>query len=135
VPAGSPATVLEAESAQLRGAVVSRAVAGYTGTGFVDYLNATSDYVQWSVNVPTAGAYSVGFRYANGSAADRPLELAVNGLVVQSRVALPVTGAWTNWRSASALVTLAAGANTVRLTAVGFSGPNVDSLTVTAATA
>jgi carbohydrate binding protein with CBM6 domain len=104
--------------------------AGYTGTGFVDYINASGDYIQWTVSVPTAGSYMLDFRFGNGDATNRPLELRVNGGVANSSLAFPSTGTWTNWSLASAPVSLNAGTNTIRLTAIGSSGGNIDSLTV-----
>ncbi|MBC8082357.1 MAG: T9SS type A sorting domain-containing protein, partial [Hymenobacter sp.] len=70
-------------------------------------------------------------RYANGSAANRPLRLEVNGAVVNAGLAFAPTGAWATWATASAPATLNAGPNKVRLTATGSNGPNVDYLTVT----
>ena len=64
---------------------------------------------------------------ASGS---RPLELKVNGAVVAPHLLFPRTGAWTTWSTASVVTTLKAGDNTIRLTATGASGPNVDALTV-----
>ena len=43
----------EAEDAVLSGAVVASNQGGYTGTGFADYLNASNDYVEWTVNMPS----------------------------------------------------------------------------------
>src|SRR5204863_6140716 len=40
--------IYEAENAVLSGAVVSNTKAGYTGTGFVDYINASGDSVTWT---------------------------------------------------------------------------------------
>jgi endoglucanase len=136
-PPQTPATPaapfkVEAESAALRGAVASAARAGFTGAGIADYLNDRGDYVRWTVDVGAgaAGAYDLAFRYANGSAADRPLELKVNGAVAAPAVSFAPTGSWTTWKATSATVTLAAGSNVVQLTAVGASGANVDSLAV-----
>ena len=47
---------LEAEDAQLSGAVVATNASGYSGTGFVDYLNPTGDYVEWSADIPKAAS-------------------------------------------------------------------------------
>lgn len=127
--AGS-ATLYEAESAVLVGAVVSNIHTGYTGTGFVDYVNATGDYIEWTVSVPAAGSYTLDFRYGNGGTTNRPLELRVNQIVVNGSLAFPSTGTWTNWTISSAPVSLNAGTNVIRLTAIGSSGSNIDSLTV-----
>jgi uncharacterized delta-60 repeat protein len=121
----------EAEQARLSGAVVSRAHAGFTGGGFVDFRNASGDFAEWTVNAPSAGVYWLTFRYANASAADpRAMRLDLNGRTI-TNTAFPTTGAWTAWRDTSAQpVSLPAGTSRVRLTAIGHSGPNIDSLTV-----
>jgi hypothetical protein len=85
------------------------------------------------------GAYDLTFRFANGGATDRPLELKVNGTVVRPALSFPrsnFSGAgWSDWRTVTVSVPLIAGANTVRLTAIGQSGPNLDALTVRPAVA
>ena len=124
------ATTLQAENATIAGAVVSAIHAGFTGTGFVDYVNPSGDYIEWIHGAPAAGMYSIEIRYANGGSADRPLELRVNGSVVNSHVSFPPTGIWPNWTTVSASVPLVAGPNAIRLTAVGFSGPNIDAVTI-----
>jgi uncharacterized delta-60 repeat protein len=127
-PAGT--RTYEAEQARLRGAVVSRAHPGYTGSGFVDFRNPSGDFAEWTVDVPSAGVYFVGFRYANASATDtRPMRLTVNGRA-PATVTFPPTGAWKAWAETFAPVSLPAGASKLRLTATGRSGPNVDSISL-----
>ncbi len=124
---------LEAENAVRSGAVVSTQHSGYTGTGFVDYLNPTGDYVEWTANVPTAGAYALSFRYALQSAQARQLAIRVNGTLVNSALTFPPTISLTSWTYVSLTANLQAGANTIRATATGTSGPNLDHLRVSAA--
>lgn len=126
----APQTLYQAEDATLSGVVVGRDNSGYTGSGFADYQHADGDYVQWTVQAPTAGTYTLQFRYANASFTDRPLALSVNGGGAQN-LSFPSTGWWTTWSVVGRTVTLAAGANTVRLTATGASGGNIDWLGVT----
>jgi hypothetical protein len=123
-------TVYQAESAVLSGAIRSSADGGFTGSGYADYTNASGDYVRWSVTNQTAGTRTISVRYANGGTTDRPLELRVNGVVVQSRVSFASTGSWTTWRTVSLTVNLNSGVNTVQFTAIGASGANLDSLTL-----
>lgn len=123
-------TVFQAESATRSGAVVASNQSGYTGSGFVDFTANSAQYLQFDVSVPSAGTYSLDFRYALGASSSRAMQLAVNGSVVSSAFSFPPTGAWTTWRVATAQASLNAGANTVRLTATGQSGPNIDALTV-----
>jgi hypothetical protein len=120
----------EAEAAMLSGVTVSRSHAGYTGNGFVDYRTASGEFIEWTVTADAGGTHVLEFRYANGSSSTRPLELKVNGVVAVARLAFDPTGAWSTWRTVSQPVTLAAGPNRVRLSSVGSSGPNVDSVTV-----
>jgi len=122
----------EAENAAYYGAIFSKQNRGYTGTGYIDYQHNSNDYIQWTVNVPTSGPYLLGFRYANGSWHDRPLQVKVNGITVNTGLSFPRTGKWTNWKYSQFVTNLNAGKNTIRLTAIRFSGPNIDNLQIMA---
>ncbi|WP_030898419.1 carbohydrate-binding protein [Streptomyces sp. NRRL F-5126] len=126
----TPGTTYQAEDATLSGAVVGRDNSGYTGSGFADYQHADGDYVEWTVQAPAAGTYTLQFRYANASFTDRPLAVAVNGGDAHT-LSFPSTGWWTSWSVVGTTVTLNEGANTVRATATGSSGGNIDWLGVT----
>ncbi len=89
----------EAENALLSGPVVAKNYSGYTGTGFADYINLTGDFVEWTVTAASAKSYSLTFRYANGSAASRPLKIVVNGVTVNAGLAFPPTGSWQTWNT------------------------------------
>ncbi len=121
--------IYEAEDAALSGCVVSNVIDGYTGTGFVDYLNPNNDYIEWTVNVGTLRQYELQFRYGLESG-DRPLEIKVNGQIVESGLSFPATGSWSTWETVSTVQILNAGINTVRATAIGYSGANLDHLKV-----
>jgi hypothetical protein len=129
--AAATTLIREAEDAALSGAVKASDRAGFTGSGFADYINASNDYVRWSVSAASAGKYTLKFRYANGSTASRPLAIKVNGTTVSASLAFPPTGSWTTWSTVSLDASLIAGANTVQATAIGSSGANVDNLQVT----
>src|SRR5687768_14375337 len=73
------ASVYEAEAAEVSGASVSKAYGTFTGAGFVDYRSAAGEFVEWTVNVPSAGTHTLEIRYANASSSARPLELMVDG--------------------------------------------------------
>ena len=126
----SAGVTYEAEAATLSGAVVASNQAGYTGSGFADYINASNDYVEWTVNVANAGTHALDFRYANGGSANRPLSVSVNATVVNASVAFNPTGTFHTWATTTLNVTLPAGVVKIRATATGASGPNIDSLTV-----
>jgi chitodextrinase len=79
-----------------------------------------------------AGSQTLTFRYANGTSANRPMTVAVNGTVAAAGVAFNATANWDTWADKAVTATLAAGRNTIRATATTANGgPNVDRLTVT----
>jgi hypothetical protein len=120
----------EAETALLGGGVVTSTLhAGYTGSGFADYQNNGTGFIEWTVNVPTAGTYNLNIRYGNGGTGDRPMSIQVNGSTVVSSMSFPVTG-WTSWTVRTQSVTLPAGTVRIRATELP-NGPNVDNLVVT----
>jgi glucose/arabinose dehydrogenase len=121
----------EAETAARGGGVLVSALhAGYTGAGFADYQGNGTGFVEWTVNVPSAGTYTLNIRYANGGTGDRPMAIAVNGTTVVSSMSFPVTG-WTSWTVRTQSVSLPAGVVRIRATELP-NGPNVDNLVVTA---
>ena len=121
----------QAEQAAAVGPTFSSAHPGFTGRGYLDYQHAAGDYIEFVVDAAGPGAYALDFLYANGGATARALELRVDGQVLDEGLSFAPTGAWRNWATVTRTVLLAPGRHTVRLTAVGQSGPNLDALTVT----
>jgi pectate lyase len=102
--------------------------AGFTGAGFANTDNVLGSGVDYKINA-SAGSATLLVQYASTS--DRPANIIVNGVVVKS-LSMPSTGAWTTWTSVSTSITLASGANTIRLEATTASGlGNIDYITVT----
>ncbi|MBB5868151.1 hypothetical protein F4553_001530 [Allocatelliglobosispora scoriae] len=131
VAAAPPATVYQAENATISQGLVESNWAGYTGTGFVNVDNAVGSYVQWSVVPAAAGSTGLTIRFANGTTANRPMSITVNGTVVSANQAFNATGAWTTWSEVTVNATLTAGTNTVRATSTSATGgPNLDKLTL-----
>ena len=81
------------------------------------------------MEVPTAGRYILDFRYANGSRNARPLRITLDGLQHYGHEPFEPTGSWSTWRTVSQLYFLSPGVHTVRLSSIGSSGANLDSLT------
>jgi polygalacturonase len=132
--ATTPGTRYEAEAATISQGAVESNHAGYSGSGFVNGTNAVGPYVEWTVNAAAAGPATLVFRYANGTTTNRPMDVAVNGTLVRDEQPFAATGGWTSWATVSLPVTLAAGANTVRVTATTANGgPNLDYLEIPAA--
>lgn len=84
---------------------------GYTDAG---------DWLDYKVNVQTAGTYNVDFRVASQTLGGS-IELRKDGAVLGT-VTVPVTGAWQTWATVSTTVELAAGEQTLRahIAAPGF---------------
>ncbi len=122
-------TDYQAENATISQGTVATNHLGYTGTGFVDYTNVAGSYVQWTVNAAAAGTVTFEIRYANGSTANRPMDITVNGALVADELAFNPTANWDTWADQTFSTALTAGTNTVRATATTANGgPNVDRL-------
>jgi hypothetical protein len=118
----------QAEDAEYVGPVEVANQPGYNGAGFLDYSNASNDYIKWNVYVPADGTYALTFRYA--LTANRPLKLSINDIMRLASVSFPITGAWSNWGSYTVNQALVEGANSIMLTAIGSSGGNFDEMTI-----
>ncbi|HEV2545696.1 MAG TPA: carbohydrate-binding protein [Methylobacterium sp.] len=112
------------------------------GDAYVDFgglngnFNAGSgEYLQWTFAVPAAGTYDLAFGYAfsSASASNRPMRLEVNGQIWDRLFDFQTTGNNAVYSEAVTRVHLEAGTQTVRLTATGFSGPNLDYLEIRSA--
>jgi glucose/arabinose dehydrogenase len=130
-PAQAAPTRYEAENATIVQGAVESNHAGFTGTGFVNLDNVVGSYVEFTVNAPTAGNYEVRFRYANGTAVERPMDIAVNG-GTSTGVNFPSTTVWTGWTEKAVTVPLIAGSNKLRATSsTANGGPNLDRISTT----
>ena len=117
----------EAEEALLTGPSISIQHAGFTGDGYADYGPNLGEYIEWTVNAPVDGFYSIAFRYALDDD-PRPLLLTLN-VANETTIEFPPTNAWTNWALTNPIeIELEAGTNIVRATAANNVGANVDSL-------
>ena len=102
---------------------------GATGSGLLDFQNPTGDWIEWTVPAATDDLETIAFRYALGNS-PRPLELQVNGVVIDPSLNFPSTAGWTDWQLVEVEVPFLEGDNSVRITAIGQSGANFDALIV-----
>jgi hypothetical protein len=109
------------------GPVSATTFLGFSGAAYVDFQNASGDYLEFTTAVPVDGIYKVTFRYANGGSTSRPLKITVNGVTVKAAYDFPPTGSWTTWLTLTLNLPLPVGGK-VRLTAIGSSGGNFDYL-------
>jgi endoglucanase len=121
----------QAENATISSGLVESNHAGFTGTGFVNYDNVVGSAVEFTVTAPSAGSATLTFRFANGTTANRPMDISVNGSLAVDELSFPGTGAWTTWQTRTTTVNLTAGTNKIKATATTSNGgPNVDRLDV-----
>ena len=84
---------------------------------------------EYTVSVPSAGTYSLEFRYADGGM-NRRMNVSVNGTVVHASSVFPMTGSYRTWSTKVLTATLPAGTSKIRLSATTDSGGLHDHLKV-----
>ncbi len=137
-PAG---TVYEAENATLAGgAKTNTNHANYSGTGFVDGMEAVGASVSFAVTTSVAGTYNVRLHYANAlnslnQQATQTIGIYVNGTRVK-QTKMPDLGTWDLWGDVTDTLTLNSGSNTVKYQydSGDTSHTNLDYIQVTKAT-
>ncbi|MEU0572075.1 carbohydrate-binding protein, partial [Nonomuraea sp. NPDC005983] len=121
----------EAEDATISQGVFENSHAGFSGTGYVNGDNVAGAFVEWAFPASAAGTATVKLRYANGTTANRPSAIAVNGTTVFASRDYAGTGTWDTWASDTFTVPVNAGTNTLRATATTANGnPNLDYIDV-----
>jgi glucose/arabinose dehydrogenase len=120
--------VYEAEKATFQGAGIAKGNSGFYGKGFVDFTQDDQAFIEWTIDVKTPGQHHLFFRYALKG--NRRLKLLVNGSSVAKPLPFSDTGGWIVWKDQAAEAVLKKGANTIRLEAIGQSGPNIDALRI-----
>ena len=120
--------VIQAETGTLVNAS-SKTDHGYTGTGYVDFVNTATDAsVTLNVSVATAGCYDVNLFYAGIE--DRPMDVYVNN-VLWAQPSCPNPGSYDVYAYAPVVLSLKAGANAIKFTGPGpNSGPNFDRIEI-----
>jgi len=125
-------TRYEAENAtQGGGNKVDTNIPGFSGTGFVNFTdNLAGGFTEFAVN--QAGPQTLFFRYSNGSAANRPCNVTIDGVSVGT-VAFAPTGSFGTYGTATLPVTFASSSafKAVRITSTtNAGGPNLDRMIV-----
>ncbi len=102
---------------------------GFYAEGYINVPNAIGSAITFVINANNAGTATLSFRYANGTAADRPGQISVNGTAVPGTVSFPNSGTWIEWDVTDASVLLNAGSNIVILSATTATGlANIDQI-------
>ena len=85
-----------------------------TGGGYNVGWIAGGEWLKFTVNVATAGNYTLEVRVASRGAGGT-LRVEANGIDKTGPIAVPDTGGWQSWRTVSKPVTLAAGTQVLRV--------------------
>ncbi|MFB9276671.1 carbohydrate-binding protein [Cohnella cellulosilytica] len=118
-PAG-PAVIpgkIEAESYSAMNGIQTEPTSDAGGGLNVGWIHV-GDWLDYSVNVQAAGAYTVEYRVASNGT-NGQLQLQSGGTTLAT-TAVPNTGGWQSWQTITANVTLAAGPQTLRIYASGY---------------
>jgi Domain of unknown function (DUF4394) len=121
-------TRYEGENATQGGGNITESTnVGFTGTGYVNFAdNVANGFTEFAVN--QSGPQTLIFRYANGSAVNRPCNITINGTLVGT-VAFAPTGAFTTYRTATLSVSfpVSSAFKALRVTSTtAAGGPNLD---------
>jgi hypothetical protein len=85
------------------------------GQGYVVGWTKATEWLEYTVTVPTAGTYSVSVRVSSRIAGGT-FHLMIDGTNATGTLTVPNTGSWTSWNSVNAgSVTLGAGSHVFRL--------------------
>jgi len=106
---------VEAEEYSLQEGLTVEKVTPSEGIGQDLGYTTAGDYVEYAIEVPNTGDFSVDFRIAS-LAGNAGFSVSVDGNIVIDEVAVPATGGWQVWSSVNENMTLAAGKHTLRLT-------------------
>ena len=99
---------------------------GFESPAYLNLDNVVGSFAEFTVWIPKDGKYNLTVRYANGTDANRQMDISVNGNKALTQD-FGGTSAWTAWETANILLTLEKGDNTIRLTsAMDQGGPNLD---------
>lgn len=104
---------VEAENYETRSGTQTEATTDAGGGDNVGSIDR-GDWLNYNVNVASAGTYTVGFRVASPSAG-ATFQLKLGSGTVLTTVTVPKTGNYQTWQTVSATVTLPAGNQTLQI--------------------
>ena len=124
---GKDSLKYEAENGVFNKTVLESTHEGFSGKGYANLDNEVGSSVTLSVVAADEGDKDVKIVFANGSTANRPVSVAVNGKVQVESVDFESTGAWESWDSSVVTLKLPAGASTITIASLTKDGgPNID---------
>ncbi len=110
--------VIEAENFNASFGVQTEATTDASGGLNVGFIEA-GDWMEYRVFAPAAGAYKLRLRVASGNAGGAPNAIGfTSGGTSLATLSVPGTGGWQSWATVQGTVALAAGTQTLRLSAL-----------------
>ncbi len=101
----------------IEGAVSSNS--GANNTKVINLTNTAGKGVNWRVNVPSAGTYTLNWRYANSSTSNTySMKFILNGITINAALPFPKTSGSSIFLNTTTTVTFNAGNNDIRLESI-----------------
>ena len=119
----------EAEEAVYSGPTFRNNEPQFYGVGYLDYANDPSHFIDFTVEIPQDGEYTMNIRYAS-STYNRTLSLSIDTSLIDDQFFFPLTSSWADWQEVSINYTFEAGTHTINLAGNGSYGPNIDRITL-----
>jgi hypothetical protein len=132
-PAPGSGTRIEAENWTAMSGVLTEACSDAGGTLDVGWID-NGDWMDYTINVPAAGNYTLNLRIASPNTGAQFLIKNSSGTVL-STLNVPTTGGWQVWQTISTTINLVAGTQTIRLQANSVAGWNINWMELVGATA
>jgi hypothetical protein len=123
-PTPGSGTRIEAENWTAMSGVLTEACSDAGGTLDVGWIEP-NDWMDYSINVPTAGTYTLNLRIATPNTGAQFLIKNGTGTIL-STVNVPTTGGWQVWQTITTSINLVAGTQTIRLQANSLAGWNIN---------
>jgi hypothetical protein len=126
-PTGNPVAIpgkVEGEGYSAMSGIATETTADAGGGLDVGWIDK-GDYMDYSVNVASAGQYSIGFRVATPNAG-ASFQLTKTDGTVLATVNVPNTGGYQSWQTATVTATLPAGLQTLRVKSIAAPIWNID---------
>ena len=101
--------------------------AGYEGAGYLDF-QGQSAWVEWDINIPSAGDHEVSIRYA--SANTRPADLELDDGPKVATFEFTGTLSWKKWSTETHVLSLSPGVHKFHVVASHSAGPNIDWISI-----
>ena len=103
----------------------------WTGGGiYLVGTTAAGEWLEYTVDVATAGSYTLDLRVANGSTNSRQVRVLMDGVDITGPMVVTSTGGWNTWTTISKTVNLNAGQQVMRLQ-IDSGSVNINRVSVT----